>query len=237
MINLYLLLFLNNLVEITLLGVLMTYRPPRYTFLLVVFYYFVSGMMSLLHLSYLFGTVTHPPFLYCIGIGMWGIFAGLVPIYLGFEILGEVFENEMTFFRKWRSHYFCKNQYSVSDNEGLILKTCSCKQTLWHRDGKSNQIVDIHDRCRNNRHSILISAKCGCFSCLRIFNADYILEYVDKNRTGLCPYCSTDTILPLGVFNNKFNNPAEVLRKLKDVYLCSSPSPVVEEEDEQTLDV
>lgn len=57
-----------------------------------------------------------------------------------------------------------------------------------------------HDWCSGNVKAVLESQKCGCFQCLKIFDAREVVidEYDKKNKIGtaLCPYCGYDTVIP-----------------------------------------
>lgn len=47
----------------------------------------------------------------------------------------------------------------------------------------------------DNRKAIGKSSICGCFSCLNTFGPGEIKEWVDNNRTALCPKCRIDMVL------------------------------------------
>jgi hypothetical protein len=36
---------------------------------------------------------------------------------------------------------------------------------------------------------------CGCFSCLKIFAPTEIKEWVDEDKTAICPYCGIASII------------------------------------------
>lgn len=38
-------------------------------------------------------------------------------------------------------------------------------------------------------------ARCGCFSCLKIFGYDKIKAWADKGINPVCPHCLKDTVL------------------------------------------
>ena len=40
------------------------------------------------------------------------------------------------------------------------------------------------------------SQQCGCFCCGAVFPANIVVDYVDDNRTALCPRCNIDSVLP-----------------------------------------
>ena len=36
---------------------------------------------------------------------------------------------------------------------------------------------------------------CGCYRCLKIFDFNQIVKYLDENQTAVCPYCKIDAVL------------------------------------------
>ncbi len=57
-------------------------------------------------------------------------------------------------------------------------------------------IISAHKYSRNNREFLIKSNICGCFSCLKIFSTFNISNWTDNDKTAICPYCKTDSILP-----------------------------------------
>ena len=57
-----------------------------------------------------------------------------------------------------------------------------------------------HDWCSGNVKAVLDSKKCGCFQCVKIFDASetVIGEYERKEERGtvFCPFCGYDTVIP-----------------------------------------
>lgn len=49
---------------------------------------------------------------------------------------------------------------------------------------------------RNNRDAIIAADQVGCYFCIRVFTPSQITDYDDDGKTGLCPCCDTDTLLP-----------------------------------------
>lgn len=47
-----------------------------------------------------------------------------------------------------------------------------------------------------NKHRIVGSTKCGCYSCLEVFPKGDIKEWTDKDETALCPHCGVDAVIP-----------------------------------------
>lgn len=38
--------------------------------------------------------------------------------------------------------------------------------------------------------------ECGCFSCLQIFPATEVIDWIDDGETPLCPLCGLATVMP-----------------------------------------
>lgn len=55
-----------------------------------------------------------------------------------------------------------------------------------------------HEYSKLNKEEILISKKCGCFYCCKIFDKDLIVNWLmdNKGETALCPFCQVDSVLP-----------------------------------------
>jgi hypothetical protein len=52
-----------------------------------------------------------------------------------------------------------------------------------------------HVHCSNHRQEIIGSDLCGCFYCERTFAPEQITEWIDDNRTAMCPECGIDSVL------------------------------------------
>lgn len=52
-----------------------------------------------------------------------------------------------------------------------------------------------HDLASNNRRAAFKSKICGCFCCLRTFMPGKIAEWIDSNRTAVCPHCGIDSVI------------------------------------------
>ena len=52
-----------------------------------------------------------------------------------------------------------------------------------------------HKHCFNNREEIASSEQCGCFYCLSIFSPADIEDWIDKDKTAMCPKCGIDSVL------------------------------------------
>jgi hypothetical protein len=51
----------------------------------------------------------------------------------------------------------------------------------------------------NNKVNLFASAKCGCFSCGRVYMPADITEWTDKDNTAICPHCHIDSVIPENV--------------------------------------
>lgn len=56
-------------------------------------------------------------------------------------------------------------------------------------------IIEAHKSSFKNKEDLLISKKCGCFYCLRIFEPIKIEEWLDNEETAICPYCGIDSVI------------------------------------------
>lgn len=46
-----------------------------------------------------------------------------------------------------------------------------------------------------NRASVAAATRCGCFYCQAVFSGDEVRNWVDDDRTALCPRCGIDSVL------------------------------------------
>jgi hypothetical protein len=49
--------------------------------------------------------------------------------------------------------------------------------------------------CFRNRVKIAETTRCGCFYCQAVFLGSEVREWVDDERTALCPRCGIDAVL------------------------------------------
>jgi hypothetical protein len=53
-----------------------------------------------------------------------------------------------------------------------------------------------HAHSMNNRQVLAAGGVCGCFQCLKSFEANEVKQWGGKeNTTALCPFCHYDTVL------------------------------------------
>lgn len=56
--------------------------------------------------------------------------------------------------------------------------------------------IKAHEYSSNHKEQLLNDKKCGCFYCLRIFNANEIEDWIEDNSgTAICPYCGIDSVI------------------------------------------
>ncbi len=62
----------------------------------------------------------------------------------------------------------------------------------------------IHSHCGWHEDEVKRSKFCGCFSCLKIYPSNLIVEWVEEpedcprgaGKTAVCPNCGIDAVLP-----------------------------------------
>jgi hypothetical protein len=52
-----------------------------------------------------------------------------------------------------------------------------------------------HHRSLRNRVLLSDGGECGCFHCLKAFDASEVTEWVNGGSTALCPRCHIDSLL------------------------------------------
>ena len=61
---------------------------------------------------------------------------------------------------------------------------------------------EMYKRSSNHRALLRESELCGCFHCTTVFNVAAIEEWVDSDRTALCPHCGIDAVIPIPTPND-----------------------------------
>ncbi|RUM18058.1 cytoplasmic protein [Rhizobium vallis] len=56
-------------------------------------------------------------------------------------------------------------------------------------------LIRTHKHSINHRAEIEASALCGCFHCCASFRPAEIKDWLDDNRTALCPRCGIDAVI------------------------------------------
>jgi hypothetical protein len=58
-----------------------------------------------------------------------------------------------------------------------------------------SMLTAAHSHSVYNRRLLEQGGECGCFHCLKRFDAGQVTQWGDENNTARCPYCSYDTVL------------------------------------------
>lgn len=56
-------------------------------------------------------------------------------------------------------------------------------------------IIEARKHSRNNREEITHSHTCGCFHCRKRFNPAEITDWIEGEKTAVCPVCGVDSII------------------------------------------
>ena len=48
----------------------------------------------------------------------------------------------------------------------------------------------------SNEKALKNAPKAGCYYCMSIFDASEVTEFLQQERTALCPKCGIDSVLP-----------------------------------------
>lgn len=76
--------------------------------------------------------------------------------------------------------------------------------------------IKAHEFSSNHKEQILKDEKCGCFFCLRIFNPNEIVDWIeDEKGTAICPYCGIDSVIGE---SSGYPITKEFLKKMKEYY-------------------
>lgn len=80
---------------------------------------------------------------------------------------------------------------------------------------------DFQNHSVNNREEILKSKQCGCFHCLKIFKPEEIKNWIDEEKTAICPFCDVDSVIGdnLGVVIDE-----SLLKIIHDDWFDSKPN-------------
>jgi len=81
--------------------------------------------------------------------------------------------------------------------------------------------MDVEQACnlsRRNLAEVVAAKECGCYFCLRVFQATDVVEWVDMDAmTAICPNCGVDSVLP-GVTDTN------TLAAAKERWFCETPN-------------
>lgn len=56
-------------------------------------------------------------------------------------------------------------------------------------------LENAHLHSGHHRDEVMLSEKCGCFYCLKIFKPSEIKEWTEGQKTALCPHCGIDSVI------------------------------------------
>jgi hypothetical protein len=57
------------------------------------------------------------------------------------------------------------------------------------------ELKRAHKHSANHRGEIECSELCGCFYCEKVFSPVEIKEWIDGNKTAMCPHCGIDAVI------------------------------------------
>lgn len=66
---------------------------------------------------------------------------------------------------------------------------------------KYKEAIDALQFSNNHKAELEKDTKCGCFSCLKIFDPKEIVDWIiadnpcDRLGTAICPYCGIDSVI------------------------------------------
>jgi len=86
---------------------------------------------------------------------------------------------------------------------------------------ESHPLRVAHEKSIYHRAEIERSAKCGCFFCEAIFDADQITDWRPSSemphaqQTALCPFCGIDSVIG---DNSGFEITKRFLQEMQDVW-------------------
>ena len=55
--------------------------------------------------------------------------------------------------------------------------------------------IRAHKNCSQHRTEVEHSERCGCFYCVQSFSPTEINEWIDEDRTAMCPRCGIDAVI------------------------------------------
>jgi hypothetical protein len=61
--------------------------------------------------------------------------------------------------------------------------------------GLDRDYVTAHKHSSRHRAELESSEQCGCFYCFAIFPPSEIFDWIDDDRTALCPRCGIDSVI------------------------------------------
>ena len=80
-------------------------------------------------------------------------------------------------------------------NIGNYLGKSNRKYGRNYTPEKEAILKKYHAYCSNNKSLIMKTEKCYCFHCKELVDSDKV-TYIDDEKTGLCPNCGVDSLIP-----------------------------------------
>ncbi len=83
-----------------------------------------------------------------------------------------------------------------------------------------NNLELIYSYCQKNKHLLKKYQKCLCLYCGKTFIYQDIKEWIDYQKTALCPYCYIDSVVPSKIKEgqNEYNITPKLQEKIKQIY-------------------
>lgn len=72
----------------------------------------------------------------------------------------------------------------------------------------------LRARSMNNRGALLDSKECGCFFCMKMYNPEKIMEWIN-DETAKCAFCGVDAVIPE---NNEYELSGSLLLAMKEYW-------------------
>jgi hypothetical protein len=76
-------------------------------------------------------------------------------------------------------------------------------------------LENAHAHCTSNESALASSEVAGCFYCCQIFPPSQVTEFLEMERTALCPECGIDSVIGDA---SGFAITAEFLERMHDYW-------------------
>ncbi|MDB4542997.1 cytoplasmic protein [bacterium] len=89
----------------------------------------------------------------------------------------------------------------------------------------SKSMKEIYKLSVRHEKAVLMSEKCGCFYCVKVFLSSEIDDWIDERKVGsgpaektaICPRCGIDSVLPQ---SDSFEISDELLKSMREQYFA-----------------
>lgn len=81
----------------------------------------------------------------------------------------------------------------------------------------TEQLKIAHRVSCHNKDQLMAVTQVGCFFCLKRFPPKRIKEWIDYERTAVCPYCDVDSVIP-------YNDP-KFLKQMQEAWFETDVEP------------